>query len=283
VSRFGVPDLGVGVGFRVPHYAHIIEQRPPMDWFEIISENFMVDGGSPRFYLDELMKSYPVIQHGVSMSLGSEGDPEHLRRLAALCEVTRTPWVSDHVCFCGSAHVNSHDLLPVPYTDEMVDHFVRRIREVKAALGARVFAIENPSSYLGWKVTHMPEWEFVARVVTEADCGWMLDINNIFVSSINHGFDPIEYLDAVPTDRVVQIHLAGHTIKEGYRLDTHDHAVCDEVWDLYAYAIERIGPVSTLVEWDGNIPEWDRLSEEAATARALRATAVERWEARRVG
>ena len=281
VSRFEVPDLGVGVGFRIPHYSHILEHRPPMDWFEIISENFMVDGGSPRHHLAELLKSYPVVQHGVSMSLGSEGDPEHLRRLVDLTHVTHTPWVSDHVCFTGSAHVNSHDLLPVPYTDEVVKHFVRRIGEVQAALGNTPFAIENPSSYLGWRASEMPEWEFVARVVQEADCGVMLDVNNIFVSSINHGFDPIEYIDAVPGDRVVQIHLAGHSIMEGYRLDTHDAPVCDEVWELYSYTIERIGPVSTLVEWDGHIPEWERLAEEAAQARELRDAAAAKWEASR--
>ena len=280
VSRFDLPDLGVGVGFRIPHYSYILENRPPMDWFEVISENFMVDGGSPRYHLRELMKSYPVIQHGVSLSLGSEGDPEHLERLVALARLTGTPWLSDHVCFTGSAHVNSHDLLPVPYTDDVVAHFVRRIGEVKAVLGDTVFAIENPSSYLGWKATQMPEWEFVARVVEEADCGVMLDVNNVFVSSINHGFDPVVYLDAIPADRVVQIHLAGHSIKEGYRLDTHDGPVCDEVWDLFAYTIERIGSVSTLVEWDGHIPEWERLSDEASRARELRAASVARRRAR---
>lgn len=274
VSRFAVPDLGVGVGFRLPHYTEILENRPPMDWFEVISENFMVAGGAPRYHLAELSKSYPVVQHGVSMSLGSEGDPEHLEKLVALTKVTGTPWVSDHVCFTGSAHANSHDLLPVPYTDAMVRHFVRRVREVQAALGPIPFAIENPSSYLGWRASEMPEWEFVARVVDEADCGIMLDVNNVFVSSINHGFDPVTYLDALPADRVVQIHLAGHSIMEGYRLDTHDAPVCDEVWDLYRHVVERIGAVSTLVEWDGHIPSWERLADEATRARELRAAAA---------
>lgn len=278
VSRFALPDLGVGVGFRVPHYSHVVEQRPAMDWFEIISENFMVDGGSPHFYLNKLLQSYPVVQHGVSLSLGSEGDREHLERLAALARRSGTPWVSDHVCFTGSAHANSHDLLPVPYTDTMVAHFVRRIGEVQAALPVP-FAIENPSSYLGWKASEMPEWEFVARVVSEADCAVMLDVNNVFVSSINHGFDPVTWLDAIPADRVVQIHLAGHSVMDGYRLDTHDAPVCDEVWELYAHVIERIGPVSTLVEWDGNIPEWSRLVEERDRAAEVRAAAVARWEA----
>jgi hypothetical protein len=280
VSRFEVPDLGVGVGFRIPHYGHVLEHRPPMDWFEIISENFMVDGGSPLHKLAELLKSYPVVQHGVSMSLGSEGDPEHLQRLADLVPVTGSPWVSDHVCFCGSAHANSHDLLPVPYTEEMVAHFVRRIREVQAALSVP-FAIENPSSYLGWKASQMHEWEFITAVVEQADCAIMLDVNNVFVSSVNHGFDPVVYLDALPKDRIVQIHLAGHSIMQGYRLDTHDAPVCDEVWALYRHVIESMGPVSTLVEWDGHIPEWQRLADEATHARELRASAVVAWETSR--
>lgn len=274
VSRFGVPDLGVGVGFRVPHYAHVIEQRPPMDWFEIVSENFMVDGGSPRFYLDALRRTYPVIPHGVSMSLGGQPDPEHGRRLQALLERLDPPWFSDHLCFTGSDHANAHDLLPLPYTPEVVDHVVARIREVGARYG-RLFAVENVSSYLSWRASRMTEWEFVAEVLERADCAMLLDVNNVFVSSVNHGFDPTRYIDALPLDRVVQIHLAGHSVMDGYRLDTHDAPVCDEVMDLYAYTVARTGPVSTLVEWDGNIPSWSELSEEAGRVRALRRRVLE--------
>lgn len=277
VSRFGVPDLGVGVGFRVPHYAHVVENRPPMDWFEVISENFMVDGGSPLHYLDRLRAHYPVVPHGVSLSLGGKGDPEHLARLCAFVERLDPPWVSDHLCFTGADHINAHELLPLPYTPEMGAHVIRRIREVKARLG-RVFAIENVSSYLSYRASRMTEWEFLSEVLEGADCALLLDVNNVFVSSVNHGFDPVAFIDGIPHDRVVQIHLAGHTVLEGYRIDTHDAPVCDEVWDLYAYAISRIGPVSTLVEWDGNIPAWDRLSEEAARARALRASVLARGE-----
>lgn len=273
VSRFRVPDLGVGVGFRVPHYTQIVEQRPPMDWFEVISENFMVDGGSPRYHLERLVDAYPVVQHGVSMSIGGREDPEHTRRLVELTKVTDSPWVSDHVCFTGSEQVNAHDLLPVPYTPEMLDHMVERAKRMQGALD-RVFALENPSSYLSFRASTMPEWDFVSELVERADIGLMLDVNNVFVSSINHGFDPKVYLDAIPHDRVVQIHLAGHSVMEGYRLDTHDAPVCDEVWELYRYAIGRIGSVSTLIEWDGNIPTWERLSEEAARARALRSEAL---------
>ena len=274
VSRFEVPDLGVGVGFRVPHYAHIVEHRPPMDWFEIVSENFMVDGGSPRFHLDALRAHYPVIPHGVSMSLGGEGDPEHTRRLAALLERLDPPWFSDHLCFTGSDHANAHDLLPLPYTPDMVDHVVRRIREVQAWSG-RLFAVENVSSYLAYRASRTTEWAFVAEILERADCAMLLDVNNVFVSSVNHGFDPVDYIDGLPLDRVVQIHLAGHSVMDGYRLDTHDAPVCDEVLDLYAYTIARTGPVSTLIEWDGNIPTWDRLSEEAARVRELRRRVLE--------
>lgn len=276
VSRFGVPDLGVGVGFRVPHYALVAEQRPPMDWFEVLSENFMVDGGSPRHYLDRLLEAYPVVPHGVSLSLGGEGDPEHLERLAALVAHVDPPWVSDHLCFTGASGVHAHDLLPLPYTSEVAAHLVRRIGEVTARLG-RVFAVENVSSYLTWRASRVPEWDFVADVLERADCALLLDVNNVFVSAMNHGFDPMAYLDATPLDRVVQIHLAGHSIVGDIRIDTHDQPVCDEVMDLYRAVIERVGPVSTLVEWDGNVPSWERLSEEAARVRAVRDEAVAVW------
>jgi uncharacterized protein len=285
VSRFAVPDLGVGVGLRVPHFAHVAEQRPPMPWFEALSENFMVDGGSPLHWLDRVREHYPIVLHGVSMSLGSDEDPEHTRRLRALCDRVDTPWVSDHVCFTrappsgGPAGVNSHDLLPVPYNAQMLDHMVDRCKRAADAL-QRVFAIENPSTYLGFEASDLTEWDFVAALAERADCGILLDVNNVFVSSVNHGFDPTAYLDAIPADRVVQIHLAGHSVMEGYRLDTHDAPVCDEVWALYRAVIERIGPVSTLIEWDGNLPSWERLAEEAAAAQAVRDEAVAVWAAR---
>lgn len=268
VSRFGVPDLGVGVGFRVPHYREVVEERPAMPWFEVVSENFLVDGGSPRHWLERLAEAYPVVPHGVSMSLGSEGDPEHLRRLTELVRYLDAPWASDHLCFTR-AHVNTHDLLPLPYTKAMADHVVDRIKGVQDALGV-VFAVENVSSYLTYADSEMPEWAFLADVVERADCGILLDVNNVFVSSVNHGFDPWRYLAEVPLDRVVQIHLAGHSVYEGYRLDTHDHPVCDEVWALYRDVIRRAGSITTLVEWDGNIPTFARLQEEQQRAEAVR-------------
>jgi uncharacterized protein (UPF0276 family) len=275
VSRFRVPDLGIGVGYRVPHYREVVDGLPAMDWFELLAENFMVEGGSPLHYLDRVVAAYPCVLHGVSMSIGGDENPEHTDRLEALIRRVRPPWFSDHLCFTGSAHANVHDLLPLPYTDEVRDHVVERIKRVQDRFDIP-FAIENVSSYLTYRDSIVPEWEFLADVAERADCALLLDVNNIFVSSVNHGFDPYAYLAAVPADRVVQIHLAGHEIRpEGYRIDTHDHPVCDEVWDLYAAAIHKIGSVSTLIEWDGNIPTFARLQQEAERARTVRAEAVE--------
>jgi uncharacterized protein (UPF0276 family) len=274
VSRFQLPDLGIGVGYRSRHYAEVLEERPAMDFFEVLSENFMVDGGPLRQRLEGLVERYPVVAHGVSLNLGAEGDPEHLRRLVDLVRRTGAPWASDHLCYTGSHGVNTHDLLPVPYTAEVLDHMVERVRRVQDALGV-VLAIENPSSYVEYADSTMTEWDFLAELVERADCAVLLDVNNAFVSSVNHGFDPVAYLDAVPADRVVQIHLAGHSIRRGFRLDTHDGPVCDEVWDLYAHAIRRLGPVTTLVEWDAHVPEFSRLQEEAERARGVRDAALE--------
>lgn len=270
VSRFGVPDLGIGVGYRVPHYGEVIETRPAMDFFEVISENFMVDGGSPRHHLERLAEHYPVVPHGVSLSLGSGADPEHLRRLKALLDRLDPPWWSDHLCFTGAGRHRVHDLLPLPYTKATLQHVVDRIRAVQDHAG-RLFAVENVSSYLSYRASEMPEWDFLAELVERADCAVLLDVNNVYVSACNHGFDPHQYLNAIPADRVVSIHLAGHTVKDqGFRLDTHDREVCLAVWALYEAAIARVGPVSTLIEWDEHIPSFARLQEEAARARARR-------------
>lgn len=269
VSRFGVPDLGIGVGFRTPHYREVCEERPAMDWFEVISENFMVDGGSPLHWLEQLADGYRVVPHGVSMSIAGSPNAEHTARLRALLDRLDPPWFSDHLCFTGLPAHNTHDLLPVPYTDAVRDHIVDRIKAIQDTTG-RLFAVENVSSYLTYRASVMPEWDFLGEVVERADCALLLDVNNIFVSAVNHGFAPETYLDAIPSDRVVQIHLAGHSVREGFRLDTHDAPVCDEVWALYARAIERIGSVTTLIEWDGNIPTFARLQEEADRARAVR-------------
>jgi uncharacterized protein (UPF0276 family) len=272
-SRLGVPDLGVGVGLRVEHYAEIFDegQGAGVDWFEIISENFMVGGGLPLYNLGRALDRFPIVQHGVSLSIGSTDplDRAYLTELRALTRHTRTPWLSDHLCWGGAGGVHLHDLLPLPYTERAVKWVSERARAVQDFLGVR-FAIENVSSYMTYASSAMTEWEFLTAVAEEADCGILLDVNNIYVSSYNHGFDPNAYVDGVPHERVVQVHLAGHTNHGKYILDTHDDHVIDPVWDLYRRALRRIGPVSTLIEWDDNFPPFADLEAEAAKARAIR-------------
>ncbi|HZF56306.1 MAG TPA: DUF692 domain-containing protein [Polyangiaceae bacterium] len=269
--RLGLPDLGVGVGLRIPHYGHIFEHRPKVDWFEIISENFMVSGGLPLANLDRALSSYRIVQHGVSMSIGGP-DPrsrDYLRKLRDLNRKVGSPWVSDHLCWTGAGGVDLHDLLPLPYTEEAVRHVAGRIREVQDFLEVP-FAIENVSSYLSYVESRMTEWEFLSAVAEEADCGILLDVNNIYVSAYNHSFDPRAYVDGVPHRRVVQYHLAGHTNHGRYIIDTHSAHVIDEVWELYRRACGHTGPVSTLIEWDDDLPSFDVLLAEAEKARAIR-------------
>src|SRR5215472_3340933 len=270
-----IPDLGVGVGFRIPHYAHVLEQHPPMDWFEVISENFMVRGGMPLANLDKLRARYRVINHGVSLGIGGPTplDEDYLARLKALVQRIQPPWCSDHLCWSGIARTHVHDLLPLPQTKEAVAHVAARVRQVQDYLEVP-FALENVSSYLAFTSSEMPEWEFLAAVAEKADCGIMFDVNNVYVSSRNHGFDPNEYVDAVPVDRIVQVHLAGHTDKGKYVLDTHSDHVRPEVWELYRRTVRRAGSVSTLIEWDDDIPEWDVISHEAELARTARREAL---------
>jgi hypothetical protein len=273
-ERNHIPDLGVGVGARAPHYATIFGERPPMDWFEVISENFMSDGGKPLEELDQLTDSYRVIPHGVSLALGSEAglDREHLKRLRALVDRLDPPWFSDHLCWGRVDGMDLHELLPLPMTPEVVRLVIDRIKAVQDAIG-RPFALENVSSYLTYRASTMPEWEFLSAIVEGADCGMLFDVNNVYVSARNHDFDGAHYIDAIPADRVVQIHLAGHTDRGRYVLDTHSAPVRDEVWALYRQTLRRTGPVSTLVEWDEDLPTWEVLSDEAARARTAKAEA----------
>lgn len=271
--RLGLPDLGVGVGMRIPHYADLLDSPEParMDWLEIISENFLVGGGLPLHNLGRALDRYRLVQHGVSLSIGTTTplDLEYLRKLKALLQQTRSPWVSDHLCWTGAHGVNLHDLLPMPYTEEAVKHVAARAREVQDRLGVRLI-LENVSSYLTYTSSTMTEWEFLTAVAEEADVGLLLDVNNIYVSSFNHGFDPRDFVDGVPHSRVVQIHLAGHTNYGKYIIDTHSAPVIEPVWDLYRQAIERCGPVSTLIEWDDDIPPFAELCAEAEKARVIR-------------
>jgi uncharacterized protein (UPF0276 family) len=270
-NRWGFPDLGIGVGLRTVHYPHILEKRPPVDFFEILSENYMDTGGRPLWVLDQVAERYPIVLHGVSMSIGSADplDREHLKKLKALATRTRAHWVSDHLCWTGVAGRNTHDLLPMPLTEEALAHVVSRVKTVSEIL-ERPLILENASTYAEFAASSMPEWEFFARLTEEADCGMLLDVNNVYVSSFNHGFDPKQYLDALPPQRVTQYHLAGHTNKGTHIIDTHNDYVIDAVWDLYRHAVARTGDVSTLLEWDADIPDFQTVHAEALKARAYR-------------
>ena len=269
--RDELPQLGCGVGLRTQHYREILDRWPAIDWLEVTSENFMVRGGKPLHVLDRVRERYPVVLHGVSLSIGST-DPlslDYLRDLKRLVDRVEPSWVSDHLCWTGVGGRNAHDLLPLPHTEEAIAHVVDRVRRVQDLLGRRLM-LENVSSYLTYRVSEIPEWEFLAEISRRADCLILLDVNNVFVSAFNHDFDPVAYLDGVPPDRVGQFHLAGHDDKGTHLLDTHDHDVPDGVWELYAEAVRRFGPVSTLIERDDRIPELAETLAEAEHAREIR-------------
>lgn len=264
-------DLGVGVGLRVPHYATILAERPAVDFFEIISENFLVDGGKPLYHLDRVLEHYPVVQHGVSLGIASPEEPDraYLARLKALAKRTRTPWVSDHFCWSGAGGAHLHDLLPIPYTPEAIRRTVERARMIQDYLEVP-FALENASSYLTYRSSTMSEWEFISEIAERADIGLLFDVNNVYVSAYNHGFDARRFVRSVPHERIFQIHLAGHTNLGTHIIDTHSGAVIDPVLDLYRETIALAGPVSTLIEWDDDIPALPVLLAEAERARRVR-------------
>jgi uncharacterized protein (UPF0276 family) len=261
------PILGRGLGLRREHYRHVVDARPharpAVDWFEVISENFMVAGGNPRRVLEAVRRDYPVVLHGVSLSIAST-DPlneQYLDELAALAHDVQPAWISDHLCW-GTAHgINAHDLLPLPYTEEALAHVVQRVERVQERLGRRIL-LENPSSYLRFRGDEMTEYEFLAALAVQADCGILLDVNNVFVSAHNHGLDPHAYLAALPAERIAQIHLAGHSEEGPLLIDTHDGYVRTEVWQLYAEAVRRFGFRSTMIEWDQNVPAFEELEGE---------------------
>lgn len=260
-------EYGIGLGLRIPHLNHILERKPVVGWFEIISENYMVDGGRALAALDRILEQYKVVQHGVSLYFGS-AEPlnrEHLKRLKTLVRRTKTPWLTDHLCWGSVDGKYTHDLLPMPYTFEAAKITAGKIREARDFLEVPI-AVENVSSYAEFHISEMTEWEFLNEVVERADCGILLDVNNIYVSSRNHNFDPREYLNAVPAERVAQIHIAGHSKFEKYILDTHDHPVIGPVWKLYEQAIGRFGPTPTLLEWDDRIPSFEEVHAEAHKA-----------------
>lgn len=275
LPRLGLPDLGIGVGLRVPHYRRVFAEKPHLDFVEVISENFMRGGGRPRYHLERALESYPVVAHGVSLGIGGpdELDASYLRALRAFADHTKTPWVSDHFCWCGAGGAHLHDLLPLPFTRELVGRVADRAKRVQDLLG-RPFALENTSTYLTFRSSVLSEWEFIGEIAERAAIGLLFDVNNVFVTAHNHGLDPVEFVRCVPADRIVQIHLAGHTNLGTHIIDTHRGHVIDPVWDLYRLTIERAGAVSTLIEWDDGIPELEVLLAEAERARSERERAL---------
>jgi uncharacterized protein (UPF0276 family) len=280
-DRYTHPDAtmsqldGFGLGLRTEHYEDALASHR-VDWFEIISENYMVGGGKPLYYLDRIRERYPLVMHGVSMSIGGVDplDRDYLRRLRALERRVRPHWISDHLCWTGVNGVNLHDLMPLPYTGEALQHVARRVRDVQDCLGRRL-VLENVSSYVSFRSSEMTEWSFLNELTRLTDCELLLDVNNVYVSSINHGFDALEYLRGIPVDRVRQIHLAGHTSSGRYLIDTHDQPVSEPVWRLYGAAVERFGRIATMIERDDNIPAFDVLAAELERARSIREQALD--------
>jgi uncharacterized protein len=270
-----VPALGHGIGLRTEHYADVLATPPSVDWFEVISDNFMVPGGNPRRVLRAVRERWPVVLHGVSLSLGSIDplDARYLDELAALAHEVEPAIVSDHLCWGSHGGAYAHDLLPLPFTEESLAHVAERVLRVQDRLKRRIL-VENVSSYVAFTQSTMPEWEFLAALAARADCGLLLDVNNVFVSAHNHGFDARAFIDAIPADRVGQFHLAGHSRLGELLLDTHDHPVRDEVWDLYRHAVARFGAVPTLVEWDDKLPSLARVVEESLRAKVVAAEAL---------
>ena len=262
--------LGFGLGLRTDHFQDVLQDKPEIDWFEIVSENFFVAGGKPKYYLHAIRELYPMVMHGVSLSIGST-DPlnmEYLKNLKTLINEVQPKWVSDHLCWTGVDQTNSHDLLPLPYNEEAVKHVVARVKQTQDYLGQPIL-LENVSSYLTYKNSTMTEWEFLSQVAKDSDCYILLDINNIYVSARNHGFNAEDYLNAIDPERVCQFHLAGHSDYGDYVIDTHDNDVCDPVWALYEKALQRFGPISTMIERDDNIPSLQTLQTELAQAKQI--------------
>ena len=273
-NRWNIPDLGFGVGLRSVHYDHILQHRPPVDWFEIISETYLKSGGRARAVLDAVAEQYPVVLHGVSLSIGST-DPlkwDYLRLLKDLAKRVKAPYITDHLCWTGVNAHNMHDLLPIMFNEESLKHIAGRVRQVMDFLELP-FALENASTYIAFNGSTMTEWEFHARLMEETGCGMLLDVNNVYVSAFNHGFDPKTFIDAIPPDMICQYHLAGHSNKGTHILDTHNDHVIDAVWELYRYAHARTGGRPTLLEWDDDIPEFDIVHQEALKAKQYRTEA----------
>ena len=266
------PFLGFGLGLRAQHYDDILNGNPPIDWFEIISENYMIAGGKPLRILDSIRERFPIVMHGVSMSIASTTPPDfgYLQALKDLARRIEPKWVSDHLCWTGVHGHNLHDLLPIPYTREALDHVVSRVHLVQDYLGHPI-VLENASTYVRFNNSDMTEWEFISELTRRTGCWLLFDVNNVYVSAFNHGYDPYTFLEGIPADRVVQFHMAGHSHMGTHIIDTHDHPVCEDVWDLYAAALKRFGHVSTMIERDDNIPPLDELMIEVNRTREIAA------------
>ena len=264
------PDLGFGLGLRTEHYQAIVDEKPAVDWFEVITENYLVPGGKPLYFLDQIRSHYPMVMHGVSLSIGSYDplDMNYLTQVKALAERIQPRWISDHLCWTGVQGKNTHDLLPLPYTEECIQHVVERIQRVQDFLGQQIL-IENVSSYITYQKSAMSEWDFVNEIIRRADCFMLLDVNNVYVSGVNHEFDPFNYITALPSERIYQIHLAGHSDMGDYLIDTHDHDIVEGVWQLYAKTLNRHGAISTMIERDDHIPPLNELLNELNYARQV--------------
>ncbi len=262
--------LGFGLGLRKEHYQDVLDSQPAVDWFEVLTENYLIDGGKPLYFLNRIAERYPVVMHGVSMNIGNTEplNKDYLNRLKKLKNSINAHWLSDHLCWTGTNGTNAHDLLPMPYTQESIDHVVQRIEQVQDFLGCRML-IENVSSYISYIQSEMTEWEFLNEIAQRSDCLLLLDINNIYVSAINHEYDPLDYLQAINPQRVQQFHLAGHSDYGDYIIDTHDEPVCKAVWELYAQAVARFGETTFMIERDANIPPLTELLDELSFARSI--------------
>lgn len=269
--RLGAPFLGYGVGLRRPHWGGIFEATDRVDFLEILSENFMEAGGEPSAVLDRAAEAFPIVLHGTALSIGSVTplDTDYLDALDALVARTRPLWFSDHLCFSSAFGVEYHDLLPVPFTREALDHVVERVKQVQARQPNIPFLLENPSYYVEYGANEMSEAEFIVELVTRADCGLLLDVNNVFVNSVNHGYDARAFIDAMPAERVVQLHMAGHDDLGDVIIDTHGAPVIPPVLDLFRHTLERIGPVSTLLEWDNALPPLETLLAQNDAVRSV--------------
>ncbi len=270
-NRWGLPDLGYGLGLRKEHYPDILDHWPAVDWFEVITENFLDTGGRPMWVLDQVAERYPIVLHGVSLNIGSTApiDFEYLRKVKALAARVKAVWLGDHICWTGVGGVEGHDLYPLPYNPTTLRHLVERIRIVQDVL-ERPLVMENPSTYATFAASTIPEAEFIAELAERSDCALLLDVNNVYVCSRNHDFDARTWLPPIPLDRVVQVHLAGHTDRDTHCIDTHDDYVVPAVWDLYAELMRCAGPRSTLVEWDDEIPSFETVHAEVLKARQFR-------------